>query len=80
MRTKSSGRVATGVVELDERFADDLAVLLDGAAWVTSVGEGERRLFPVDLINVGSVFGKQSGSYSGIGSMCRLNCRGIVES
>jgi hypothetical protein len=69
-----------GVDGFDERLTDALLVLI-AEGWVfTEFGDGDRRLFIVDCGGVGNVFGTTSVSYSGIGSIWRLNCRGNVES
>ncbi len=77
--TKSSVFVEIGVVEFDERLIDDLFVFDIEVRLFTEFGDGERRCI-VDSGGIGNVFGITSGSYSGIGSIWRLNCRGIVES
>ncbi len=80
IRTKSSVFVDIGVVGFDERLTDDLFVFVVGVRLLfTELGDGERRCI-VDCGGIGNVFGITSGSYSGIGSIWRLNCRGIVES
>ena len=65
MSTKSSGLVDMDVGGFDKRFVEDLC---GGARLFTELGDGERRS-TVDCGGIGNVFGKTSGSYSGIGSI-----------
>lgn len=54
---------------MDDRFEDDRVELIGKSGLFTEIGDGERRLALVERDGVDNVFGKTSGSYSGIGSI-----------